>query len=150
VAFSEAIDFGPSKRHAAPVTASPDWDFEGARSAQVTLLHHSTDGAATTYLWDCTPGRLKFSCPREWTIYVARGALVVEDECGFHNHLVVGSSALFPAGSRASWSLDRHAQLVVFCRDPLPRLYRLSGWLNRLLTKITGSRHSGLADSPPG
>ena len=148
MAFFDAIDFGPSKRHAAPLATCPDWDFEGAHAAQVTLLHHSADGAATTYLWDCTPGRLSFSCPREWTIYVAQGALVVQDECGFHNHLAVGSSALFPAGSRADWFLDRHAQLLVFCRDPLPRLYRLSGWLNRLLNKVAGLKRSGLRNSP--
>jgi uncharacterized cupin superfamily protein len=149
VPFSDAIDFGPPKRHAAPVSARPDWDFEGAHTGQVTLLHQSSDGRATTYLWDCAPGRLRFACPREWTIYVARGALVVEDECGFHNHLAVGSSALFPAGSHADWLLDRHAQLVIFCRDPLRSVYQLRGWLNYLLAKVTGSRRSRFANLPP-
>jgi uncharacterized cupin superfamily protein len=148
VGLSDAIDFGPSKRRAARLTANPDWDFAGSRAAQVTMLHHSADGAATTYLWDCTPGRLSFSCPREWTIYVAHGGLVVQDECGFHNHLTVGSSALFPAGVRADWILDQHARLLVFCRDPLPRLYRLSGWLNRLLQRIAGINRSGSRNLP--
>jgi uncharacterized cupin superfamily protein len=148
VSYSAAIDFGPSKRHLPALATRPDWDFEGAQAAQVTLLHSSGDGAVTTYLWDCTPGRLSFSCPREWTIYVAHGALVVRDEHGFHNHLSTGSSVLFPAGSHAHWVLEQHARLVVFCRDPLPRLYRLSGWLYRQLHKVAGLRRestSGIA-----
>jgi uncharacterized cupin superfamily protein len=149
VPFSDAIEFGPTKRRAAPVSVRPHWDFEGANPAQITLLHQSSDGVAATYLWDCAPERLKFACPREWTIYVARGALVVEDECGLHNHLAVGSSARFPAGSGVAWFFDRRAQLVIFCRDPLPRIYRLHGWLNRLLAKLTGSKSSGFANLPP-
>jgi uncharacterized cupin superfamily protein len=148
VALSGAIDFGPSKRRTAPLATRPDWEFEGAQATQVTLLHASGDGAVTTYLWECRPGRLSFSCPREWTIYVARGALQVEDEHGFHNHLSAGSSALFPAGSHAKWLLEQHAQLVVFCRDPLPRLYRLSGWLNRQLRKVARLKRSGLPNAP--
>jgi uncharacterized cupin superfamily protein len=148
VTFSGVIDFGPSQRHTAPLPTASDWEFDGASAENFTLLHRSADGAATTYLWDCVQGRLNFSCPREWTVYVAQGALVVKDECGFHYHLSTGSSALFPAGSRADWSVDRHAQLVVFCRDALPRLYRLRGWLSRLLPKILGIRLSGLGNSP--
>lgn len=146
--FSGVIDFGPSQRHATPFPATPDCEFVGEQEQNFTLLHHSADGAATTYLWDCAPGRLNFFCPREWTVYVAQGSLVVKDECGFHYHLSAGSSALFPAGSRADWCVDRHAHLVVFCRDALPRLYGMRAWIGRLLPKIPGFRLSGIRSSP--
>ncbi|PPD45945.1 MAG: cupin [Methylocystis sp.] len=123
---------------------NPAWVIEGAPVARNFVLSRSTDGSASTLLWDCTTGVFNWHYDIDETVYVLEGSVTVRDDAGVEHHLGPGDHALFRAGSHAVWTVDSYVRKVAFCRNPVPAPIML---LTRILRKIgkiagLGSRNS--------
>jgi uncharacterized protein len=112
--------------HAAQVNLSPSpicasWVLEGNPIARNKLVSVSADGAARSYIWDCTAGRFNWFYGADETIYVIEGGVVVKDASGVVRRLGAGDTFLFPAGARTEWHVENYIRKFAIIRSPLPR-----------------------------
>jgi uncharacterized cupin superfamily protein len=122
-----------------PAAINPNWILEGNPVARNKLLFKSSDGGATSYLWDCTAGRFNWYYDVDETIYVIEGGVVVKDVAGAARRLSAGDTFFFPAGSRAEWHVEDYIRKIAFCRLPLPRpvVFAMRGY--RFLKRLIGN-----------
>ena len=124
-----------------PIRAS--WVLEGNPIARNRLVSVSADGAAKSYIWDCTAGRFNWFYGADETIYVIEGGVVVKDASGAARRLVAGDTYLFPAGARAEWHVENYIRKFAIIRSPLPRPLVLAKrgyqFLRRLMGKSDGA-----------
>ncbi|WP_457797167.1 cupin domain-containing protein [Methylocystis sp. S23] len=104
-----------------PCPIHPAWVIEGAPVARNFVLSRSTDGSASTLLWDCTAGVFDWRYDVDETVYVLEGAATIRDDDGVEHILGPGDHALFRAGSHAVWRVDGYIRKVAFCRNPVPQ-----------------------------
>jgi uncharacterized protein len=102
-----------------PIRAS--WVLEGNPIARNKLVSVSADGAAKSYIWDCTAGRFNWFYEADETIYVIEGGVVVKDASGVSRRLGAGDTYLFPAGTRTEWHVENYIRKFAIIRAPLPR-----------------------------
>jgi uncharacterized protein len=102
-----------------PIRAS--WVLEGNPIARNKLVSESADGAAKSYIWDCTAGRFNWFYGADETIYVIEGGVVVKDSSGAVRRLRAGDTYLFPAGARTEWHVEHYIRKFAIIRTPLPR-----------------------------
>src|SRR5579862_1692321 len=89
--------------HLSPSPIRPKWVLEGNPIARNKLISASADGAASSYIWDCTAGRFNWFYEVEETIYVIEGGVILRDEKGVARRLRAGDTYFFAAGARAEW-----------------------------------------------
>jgi uncharacterized protein len=118
---STAIEFANSRIPLSPAAINPEWILEGNPIARAQQIYRSRDGAADTFIWECTAGRFNWVYGVDETVYLIEGSVVVKDESGIYNHLQAGSTMFFPAGSTAEWTVHRYVRKIAFCRVPLTR-----------------------------
>jgi uncharacterized protein len=102
-----------------PICAS--WVLEGNPIARNKLVSVSADGAARSYIWDCTAGRFNWFYGADETIYVIEGGVVLKDASGAIRRLRAGDTYLFPAGARTEWHVESYIRKFAIIRAPLPR-----------------------------
>jgi uncharacterized protein len=115
-----------SKSQAVQVNLSPSpiragWVLEGNPVARNKLVSVSADGAAKSYIWDCTAGRFNWFYEADETIYIIEGGVVVKDASGTARRLRAGDTYLFPAGARTEWHVENYIRKFAIIRTPLPR-----------------------------
>lgn len=88
-----------------PAPIPSEWIIDGQPIARNRLIFASGDGAAFTFLWDCTSGRFNWFYDVDETICLLAGAITVVDVAGTQHHLKAGDVFTFPAGSRFELSL---------------------------------------------
>jgi uncharacterized cupin superfamily protein len=137
-----AIKFGIGQVTLGPAAINPNWILEGNPLARNKLLSQSTDGAATSYIWDCTAGRFNWFYDVDETIYVIEGGVVVKDDTGTARRLSPGDTIFFPAGTRAEWHVENYIRKVAFIRTPLPRPLVIAKRGYRFLKRLFGNRGS--------
>jgi uncharacterized cupin superfamily protein len=98
-----------------------EWIIEGDPIARNKVLALSEDRMATTLVWDCTAGRFKWIYDVDETIHVLEGNVHLTDVDGSTRHLKAGDVVFFPAGSSATWQVDRYVRKLAFFRQPVPR-----------------------------
>ena len=111
-----------------------EWILEGDPTARRKLLVGSSDGMASTHMWDCTEGRFNWHYLSDEVIYVLEGAVVVEDAAGVRRRLEPGDIFLFPAGTCFHWTVPRYIRKIAFLHAPLSRKVRLAKGLYNFLT----------------
>ena len=113
--------------------------MEGHPVTREKLLAGSTDGLASTYVWDCTAGRFDWYYEVDEVAYVLEGFVVLEDAAGERRTLGTGDTFFFPAGSRYCWSVPDYVRTIAFLHAPLSRDIRL---LKRVHDALTASFRS--------
>jgi uncharacterized cupin superfamily protein len=115
------ITYGTGNVTLAPAAINPNWILEGNPIARNKLLSKSADGAASSYIWDCTAGRFNWFYRAEETVYVIEGGVVVKDMAGAICRLSAGDTIIFPAGACAEWHVEDYIRKFALIRTPLPR-----------------------------
>jgi uncharacterized cupin superfamily protein len=142
-----AIKYGIGQVTLGAAGINPNWILEGNPIVRNKLLSQSADGAAASYIWDCTAGRFNWFYDLDETIYVIEGAVVVKDVAGVARRLSAGDTIFFPAGTRAEWHVEDYIRQVAFCRVPVPRPVVLANRAYRLLKRLVGN--GGSANTAP-
>jgi hypothetical protein len=140
-----ALEFGRINLSPSPIY--PQWVLEGNPIARNKLLSVSPDGAASSYIWDCTAGRFNWHYEVEETIYVIEGGVVLKDASGFSHRLRAGDSYFFPAGTCAEWHVENYIRKFALIRTPLPRSLVLAKRGYRFLKRLLGN--GGSANAAP-
>jgi uncharacterized cupin superfamily protein len=107
------VDFQP-----API--NPAWIKEGAPIARAARLSQSLDGFASTFMWDCSPGKFEWFYPADETLHILGGEAVLDEGLPTERRISAGDVVYFPAGSHATWHVIDHILKVAFLRRPLP------------------------------
>lgn len=102
---------------AAPI--EPSWVLKGQPQARNRVISKSRDGTAFTLLWECTAGVFKWRYDLDETIHVTEGEATIADGDGVRQ-IKAGDLVFFPAGSTATWTVDRYVRKVAFFRQALP------------------------------
>jgi uncharacterized cupin superfamily protein len=121
------------------------WVLEGNPIARNKLVSASADGAASSYIWDCTAGRFNWFYEAEETIYVIEGSVVLRDNTGAVRRLTAGDTHFFPVGAHAEWHVETYIKKFALIRTPLPRTLVLAKRVYRLLKSVIGNRRRGSA-----
>jgi uncharacterized cupin superfamily protein len=112
-----------------------DWILEGNPVARNKCVAGSTDGMASTHVWDCTAGRFNWFYGCDETVYVLAGSVSLSD--GVKRHLVrAGDTFFFPAGSRYEWTIDTYIRKVAFTHAPNSRRLRFVLRVFRALKRL--------------
>jgi uncharacterized cupin superfamily protein len=110
---------------AVPLEAWPlpaDWILEGSPDAQGAVLSRSDDSRIIRGVWECTPGKFKWTFSYDETLVVVGGRATVELDTGQRVELSAGDMAFFGRGHDATWTVHQtlrkgfHADSP----DPLP------------------------------
>src|SRR5271170_475755 len=142
---SIAFDVGRIKLSPSPI--DPSWILEGNPVARNKLVSESADGAASSYIWDCTAGRFNWFYGAEETIYVIEGGVLIRLAAGPTRRLRAGDTFFFPAGVRAEWHVEDYIRKFAIIRTPLPRPLVLAKRGYRFLKRLVG--HGGRANAAP-
>jgi uncharacterized protein len=141
--IATAIEFANSDITLALAPIHPDWILDGAPVARTQQIYRSRDGAADTFIWECTAGRFNWFYRADETVFIIEGSVVVRDEAGTYNHLQAGSTMFFPAGSRAEWTVRRYVRKIAFCRVPLTRKLIAAQYVYRGFKRLIGQGSEG-------
>jgi uncharacterized protein len=145
--FESVIKCGIGNVSMGPAPIKPDWVLEGNPVARNRLLSTSADGAARSYIWDCTAGRFNWIYEAEETIYVIEGGVVVKDIGGPARRFGPGDMIFFPAGARAEWHVEDYIRKFALIRTPLPRPLVLAKRGYRFFKRLVGA--GGSSDAAP-
>ena len=148
MSIATAIKFANSGIALSSAPINTDWILDGAPVARAQQIYRSRDGAADTFIWECTAGRFKWFYSADETVFIIEGAVVVWDDAGIYNHLQGGSTIFFPAGSRAEWLVDRYVRKIAFCRVPLTRKLIAARYVYRRFKRLIG-QGSGEREAAP-
>ena len=107
---------------AAPIP--DDWILEGNPTARNKCVATSTDGTASTYIWECTAGRFNWFYGIDETVYLLQGSIVVTDGVETHK-LSAGDTFFFASGTKYEWTVDTYVRKVAFMHMPRSRKLRM-------------------------
>lgn len=136
----DLIFFGVEETALKECRIEPKWVIDGAPVARAQLLSRSVDGAASTFIWDCTAGRFHWHFDIDETIYLLEGAVIVRDDSGGERRLVAGDHAFFRKGTHAVWHVETYVRKLAFCHNPLPQSVVVAKRIARKLLEATGLR----------
>jgi uncharacterized protein len=114
VLTSNPVEFRPS-----PI--NPEWIVEGAPIARAAVVARSIDGFATTFMWDCSPGKFRWVYNNDETLHVLSGNVILDEGLPTEKHVGTGDVVYFPAGSVANWHVTNHIVKVAFVRRSMPQ-----------------------------
>jgi uncharacterized protein len=114
------------------------WVLEGNPLARGKILSISTDGMATTFMWDCTAGRFNWYYDLDETVYLLEGSVVIKESTGVRHELKAGDSFLFKAGTHFEWTVDSYVRKLAFCRIPMSRKILLAKRIYQGLRRLLG------------
>ena len=122
--------------HPAPI--NPDWIIEGTPTARAAMLSRSSDGLASTVVWECTEGKFNWHYDIDETVLILEGSIVVESDEMKPTRYGPGDIILFRKGAHARWHVERKVRKAAFCQRVQPRLFglglRVAGRLRRMLS----------------
>jgi uncharacterized cupin superfamily protein len=140
MSIDSVLTFGASSLRLNPSPINPEWVLEGEPMARNRLLSSSTDGNASTLVWDCTAGRFNWHYGVDETIYVIEGSVVLKDQAGVSRRVSAGDTFFFPAGTVFEWTVEKYIRKVAFCLSPMPRPIRVARSGYRFLKGILGGQ----------
>jgi uncharacterized protein len=143
--MSGRIEFAIGAVSMKPAPITPEWILDGCPVARNALLSSSEDGSAFSLIWDCTAGKFEWRYDIDETVYVLEGEVRIVDDAGVPHHVRAGDSVFFPAGTRATWTIDSYIRKVAFCRKPAPRAYVQIKALAKSALRALGLRKAGPA-----
>ena len=143
-----AIKFGIGRVNLSPSPIYAEWVLEGNPVARNKLVSVSADGAASSYIWDCTAGRFNWFYEADETIYVIEGSVVIKDIAGTARRLSAGDTIFFPAGTRAEWHIEDYIRKFALIRTPLPRSFVVARRVYRFFKRLIVGRDRRANPSP--
>jgi len=132
-----------------PAPIDPTWIHEGAPVTRSRMVSRSRDGAAMTFLWDCTAGVFTWRYDSDETLYVLEGEAVLFGPDG-ERRIVAGDTVFFPAGTQVKWRVDKYIRKVAFVRRALPTVVALPLRVAWRLTAMWRRAFTGGASSTGG
>ena len=139
-------EYGANKYQLKTAPIVPAWILDGSPAARGKLLSSSTDGMASTYMWDCTAGRFNWFYDIDETICLLEGSAVLTDSAGLRHLLRTGDTFFCPAGSRFEWTVASYVRKIAFFHIPMSRkmqfLKRIFQALARLVQPRAGKFES--------
>jgi uncharacterized cupin superfamily protein len=132
------IEVGAGNASLSPSPIHPNWILEGNPLARNKVLSCSSDGNASTWLWDCSAGRFNWFYDIDETVYIIEGSVMIKDADHGVRHVNAGDTIYFPAGSTAEWTVPRYVRKVAFLRGPLPRPLQIARRGYRSLKRLIG------------
>src|ERR1700679_2991119 len=115
------IGLGASRADLKPSPIRANWVLEGNPLARNHLLSVSSDGNASSYIWDCTAGRFNWFYEADETIYVIEGGVTLRDGAGAAGCVCAGDTIFFPAGAHAESHVENYIRKFALIRTPLPK-----------------------------
>ncbi len=116
-----------------PKPIEPSWIIEGNPVAQWCVLSRSTDGLASTMVWECSEGKFNWYYDFDETILIFEGSLVLENDTIRPTRYGVGDVIFFKNGAHARWHVEGRVRKLAFCRTTQPFLF---GFALRAISKI--------------
>ncbi len=116
-----------------PKPIEPSWIIEGNPVAQWCVLSRSTDGLASTMVWECSEGKFNWYYDFDETILILEGSLVLENDTIRPTRYGVGDVIFFKNGAHARWHVEGRVRKLAFCRTTQPFLF---GFALRAISKI--------------
>ena len=97
---------------------NPEWIVSGTPQARAGLHSPSTDGKASTNIWEFTAGSFWWTFYDEETVVILEGAVRVTSQNGAVRTLKAGDIAYFAKNTKALWEIDDYVRKIAFCRHP--------------------------------
>jgi uncharacterized protein len=107
-----------------PIESS--WILEGKPEASWCILSQSTDGLATTIVWQCTEGKFNWFYDFDETVLILDGSIVLESDGMPPQRYVAGDIIFFKDGAHAKWHVEGHVRKLAFCRKTSPVWFGLA------------------------
>src|SRR3982751_4361294 len=82
-----------------PAPITPSWVREGAPQARNAILSGSSDGMASTILWECTAGKFEWFYEIDETIYFVEGSAIIGDAHNPPRRFGPGDVLFLPRGA---------------------------------------------------
>jgi uncharacterized protein len=117
----------------APTPIEPSWIIEGNPVAQGSVLSTSSDGLASTIVWECTEGKFNWHYDFDETIMILEGSIVLESNTMRSTRYGPGDVIFFRKGAHARWHVQGRVRKLAFCRTAQPYLL---GFALRAFNKI--------------
>jgi uncharacterized cupin superfamily protein len=109
-----------------PRPIEPSWIIEGNPVAKSSVLSTSSDGAASTIVWQCSEGKFDWYYDFDETILILEGSIVVESDTMSPTRYGPGDVIFFRDGAHAKWHVEGHVRKLAFCRKTQPVLLGLA------------------------
>ncbi len=119
-----------------PAPIEPSWITEGRPIATNAVLSRSTDGMATTIVWQCTEGKFTWHYDFDETIHILEGSIVLASDSMKPTRYGPGDVVFFKKGAVANWHVEGHVKKLAFCRRTNPALIGLGLRVAAKLKKI--------------
>ncbi len=136
---ASAIKFGSIKGDMKYCPIEQSWILDGNPIARNCMVSASSDGLASTVLWDCTKGRFNWFYEFDESVHILEGSVVIEDEAGHVHNLSAGDTIFFPLGAHAVWTVQHYVRKLAFCRNPIPAPLKFANRVYRRLKRTIGS-----------
>lgn len=98
----------------------PSWIIEGNPVAQSCVLSQSSDGLASTIVWECSEGRFNWYYDFDETILILEGSIVLESDTMRPTRYGPGDVVFFRDGAHARWHVEGRVRKLAFCRTTQP------------------------------
>jgi uncharacterized cupin superfamily protein len=128
-----------------PKPIEPSWIIEGNPVAQCCVLSKSSDGLASTMIWECSEGKFNWHYSFDETILILEGSIVLENEAMPPKRYGPGDVIFFRDGAHARWHVEGRVRKLAFCRTTQPVLLGLAA---RMFAKIKRSLMSAGKPQP--
>jgi uncharacterized cupin superfamily protein len=113
--------------------------------ARAGLHSPSTDGKASTNIWECTAGSFWWTFYNEETVVIVEGAVRVTSQNGEIRLLKAGDIAYFARDSKAFWEIEDYVRKIAFVRHPYSKQVRA---LRSVLSMMKRAAMPGAVASP--
>ncbi len=145
------IETSDLKLKLAPTPIEPSWIIEGNPVAQGSVVSRSSDGLASTIVWECTEGKFNWYYDFDETIMILEGSIVLESNSMRSTRYGPGDVIFFRNGAHARWHVEGHVRKLAFCRTAQPYLLafalRAFNKIKRLLLPPSKAQPAGLIGS---
>jgi uncharacterized cupin superfamily protein len=108
-------------------------DHRGNPVAHGRVLSTSSDGLASTIVWECTEGKFNWYYDFDETIMILEGSIVLESNTMRSTRYGPGDVIFFRKGAHARWHVEGRVRKLAFCRTAQPYLL---GFALRAFNKI--------------
>ena len=98
----------------------PTWILTGEPRARAKTWAESADGAACSWLWDCSAGSFRWWFAMDETVHIVEGSVTVRVDGEEPITLGVGDAAYFPAGRWSTWTVEEYVRKHAVLRVPVP------------------------------
>ena len=116
-----------------PKPIEPSWIIEGNPVAQWCVLSKSTDGLASTMVWECSEGKFNWYYDFDETILILEGSIVLENDSMHPTRYGPGDVIFFKDGAHAKWHVEGRVRKLAFCRTTQPVFL---GFAARVISRI--------------